>query len=258
MGSVVRNSRLRLNQGQIFWRETGQGEAIAFIHREYGDGSQWLDFFESFGKDYHCFAPDLMGFGDSDPAASPQSIQWQSEILAAFCNHLNLKKIYLIGDSLGAWVAARHTLDYPDQIQGLILLAPIGFETQSKADYLFAKLLLLPVPILPWLLKILFPLGKLIGLGQQIQKILNYRQQLLASPASRRLLFQRHASKIQAEYVGHDLSQITAPTLILSDNPKTDQARLYAQRVRQAQVITIEHQSEAIVLIRDWLQQQRS
>lgn len=256
MGCVVRNGRLRLSQGQIFWRETGQGKAIAFIHREYSEGSQWLEFLGNLGQDYQCFAPDLLGFGDSDPVVPLQSIQWQSEILAEFFTQLNLKKIHLIGDSLGAWIAARYALNYPEQIQGLILLSPIGLETSQNVNLLLAKLLLFPVPILPFFLQSLLPLGKILGFKKAIQKTLNYRLQLLASPASRRLLFQRRPREIQAEYLKTELSQLTMPTLILSQNQETDQAKSYAQGIPQAELIKIEQKSEAIALIKDWLKQQ--
>ncbi|MBV5257627.1 alpha/beta hydrolase [Synechococcus moorigangaii CMS01] len=254
MGCVVRNSRLRLSQGQIFWRETGQGEAIAFIHREYSEGSQWLDFFENLGQNYHCFAPDLLGFGDSDPTVPVQSIQWQSEVLAEFFNQLNLKKIYLVGDALGAWVAARYALNNPEQIQGLILLSPGGFEAPNNAGYLLEKCLLWPIPILPWCLKVFSPLGKIMGLGQRIQKVLDYREQLLESPASRWLLFQRHANEIQAEYLSRELSQVNVPTLIIGGDQVTDQAKLYAQEIRQAELIKIENKREVIALIQAWLE----
>ncbi|AMA08486.1 alpha/beta fold hydrolase [Picosynechococcus sp. PCC 73109] len=258
MGCVVRNGRLRLNQGQIFWRETGQGKAIAFIHREYSDSSQWLDFFENLGRDHQCFAPDLLGFGDSDPAVSSQSIQWQSEILAEFFSQLNLKKIYFVGDALGAWVATRYALNNPEKIQGLILLSPIGFEAPNNAGYFLEKCLLLPIPILPWGLKLLYPLGKLIGLGQKIQKLLNYRQQLLKSPASRRLLFQRHPSEIQAEYLNSELSQLTAPTLIVSADQGSHQALLFAKKIPQSQMVKVQDKIEAIALIKNWLNQQQT
>jgi pimeloyl-ACP methyl ester carboxylesterase len=258
MGSVVRNARLRLSQGQIFWRETGRGEAIAFIHREYGDGSQWLDFLENLSSEYHCFAPDLLGFGDSDSAVKAQSIQWQSNVLAELLSHLNLKKIYLVGDSLGAWIATRLALDHPEYIQGLILLDPIGFNLSGNNNYFLTKLLLLPVPIVPFFLRIVQPIAQLLGLKKNIQKLLDYRKLLLDSPASQQLLFQRRTAQIQAEYLQPHLAKLTVPTFILSSPEQGHQGTLFSRALPQAGIVFTKDQTEAIALIRDWLQQQQS
>ena len=159
MVCVVRNSRLKLSQGQLFWRETGQGEAIVFIHGACSESSQWSAYFETLGRKYQCLAPDLLGFGDSERPKGPYSIQWESEVLEELFSNLRLKQFYLVGDGLGAWVAARYTINHPEQIKGLILRSPIGVDADKNPSYFWAKCLVFPLPIIPWLLKLMSPLG---------------------------------------------------------------------------------------------------
>lgn len=259
MVCVVRNSRLKLSQGQIFWRETGQGEAIAFIHRECEDGSQWSKFLDEFSETHHCFAPDLIGFGDSEHPEIPYSIQWQSEILEEFFENLRLKNIYLVGDSLGAWIASRYALNYPERVKGLILLSPIGVDAKHNPHYFLEKLLLARFPILPWLLRLFAPIATIFGLKKTILEILEYREKLLLSPATCRLLFQRKHPEIQSEYLNLQLAQIKVPTLILYREKEVDvrmnQVHLYAKSIPKAALKAIAKSDEAIAAIQDWLKE---
>ena len=128
MYSQLRNSRVKLSVGQIFWREIGQGPSLVFLHGSWEDGSQWLRTIELLNSHYQCFAPDLLGFGDSERPNVHYSIELEVECLAQYLDTLNLREVYLIAHSVGGWVAASYALKYPDRVQGLVLLAPEGVQ----------------------------------------------------------------------------------------------------------------------------------
>ena len=77
----VRNSRIKLSQGLLFWREVGQGSAIVFLHGSWKDSSQWLPVMQQLSKHCHCFAPDLLGFGESEVVKGRCSIALQVECI---------------------------------------------------------------------------------------------------------------------------------------------------------------------------------
>lgn len=261
MVCVVRNSRLKLSQGQIFWREAGQGEAVVFIHGECRNGSQWSDFFETLSRNYHCFAPDLMGFGDSERPKAPYSIQWECEILEELFENLRLKKIYLVGDSLGAWVAARYALNHPERVAGLVLRSPLGLDTENTPSYFWEKCLTSPLPIVPWFLRLIAPIAALFGNRKKITKAFEYRQLLRRSPGSCRLLFRRRGGQLRSEYLNYQLPQIQVPTLILSAENnsavKLSQVQTYGQLIKQSETKSVGDESQAIAVINDWLQGQQ-
>jgi len=261
MVCVIRNSRLKLSQGQIFWREAGQGEAVVFIHGECRDGSQWSDYFETLSRNYHCFAPDLLGFGDSERPKAPYSIQWESEILEELFENLRLKKIYLVGDSLGAWVAARYALNHPERVAGLVLRSPLGVDTENNRSYFWEKCLTSPLPIVPWFLGLIAPIASLFGKRQKITQAFEYRKLLRRSPGSCRLLFCRRGGQLRSEYLNYPLPQIQVPTLILSaENDGAmhlAQAQTYGRLIKQSTTKNVGDESQAIAAIQDWLQAQR-
>ncbi|MGB2927135.1 MAG: alpha/beta hydrolase [Limnothrix sp.] len=260
MVCVVRNSRLKLSQGQIFWREAGQGEAVVFIHGECRNGSQWSDFFETLSRNYHCFAPDLMGFGDSEQPNCPYSIQWECEILEELFENLRLKKIYLVGDSLGAWVAARYALNHPERVAGLVLRSPLGVDTENNPRYFWEKRLTSRWPIVPWVLKLITPLAALFGQRKKIARAFEYCQLLRRSPGSCQLLFTRSGSQLRSEYLNYQLPQIQVPTLILSIDSDSamqlSQTKTYGQLIKESTTKSVKNENQAIAAISDWLEHQ--
>ncbi|AFY37435.1 alpha/beta hydrolase fold protein [[Leptolyngbya] sp. PCC 7376] len=261
MVCVVRNSRLKLSQGQIFWRETGQGNAIVFIHGECRDSSQWSNYFEEISKKYHCFAPDLLGFGDSERSKVPYSIQWESEVLEELFDNLRLKQFYLVGDGLGAWVATRYAVNHPEQIKGLVLRSPLGVETDQNPSYFWEKCLVSPLPIVPWLLKLISPIAPILGLRKKIQNAFEHRKTLRRSPGTCKLLF-RGSARLKSEFLNFQLAQLTTPTLILSTQDDSSvqiaQSQTYNQLIKHSEYKGLKNESEAIDTIQTWLQTQHS
>ena len=47
-------------------------------------------------------------------------------MFSGFLQAVKLEKVYLVGHSLGGWIAASYALKYPEKIDGLVLLAPEG------------------------------------------------------------------------------------------------------------------------------------
>lgn len=212
MTCLIRNARIRLTQGQLFSREAGHGTALVFLHGSWADGDQWLPVVESLSEDYHCIVPDLLGFGDSDRPTAHQSIELQVESLAEYLELLKLRQVYLIGHSVGGWIAASYALHYPNQVKGLVLIGAEGVQLDASPNrWLLARWLTSRPPILFWLLRLL----RLMGWRQFTERSLQLRQQLRRSPTACQLLFQRRKSEIQAELLHDRLSWLKLPILIV-------------------------------------------
>ncbi|TAF34557.1 MAG: alpha/beta hydrolase [Oscillatoriales cyanobacterium] len=208
MYSPLRNSRVKLSLGHIFWREVGRGPNLVFLHGSWDDGSQWLRTIEHLSPDFQCFAPDLLGFGDSEHPNVNYSIALEVECLAQYLDALNLQEVYLIGDSLGGWVAASYAIKYPDRVQGLVLLAPEGVNAGNQGGrWQTASWLIAQPPLAYWLLRSIYPIAK-----------------LLQSPVAVQLLFGRRRSEITAELVDENLPLLKAPVLLLHGSEDTPAA----------------------------------
>jgi pimeloyl-ACP methyl ester carboxylesterase len=246
MDTLFRNSRRKLSQGLLFWREAGVGTPIVFLHGAWNDSSQWVSVIESLSPDFHCFAPDLLGFGESENSQIHQSINLQSECLIEFLNALKLEKIYLVGHSIGAWIATNYALKYPEQVCGLVLLAPEGVEITGQKQY-WQKMnrLVNCSPIITQFIRLIKPFMRYFMPEEQITQDLELRKILLRNPAGCQLLFQRNYSEIVAEFLQNDMYILAPPVLILQGGQDTPAAlaksNIYAQLIGQANLKIIPH-----------------
>ena len=64
------------------------------------------------------------GFGETDPrAAAPYGLLSRAEHLTAFIDVIGLERCTLLGNSQGAWMAARTALTRPDRVERLIFIS---------------------------------------------------------------------------------------------------------------------------------------
>jgi pimeloyl-ACP methyl ester carboxylesterase len=239
MTILFRNARIKLSAGMLFWREVGQGTPIIFLHGSWDEGGQWVGVMERLGADYQCFAPDLLGFSESDRPNVHYSVNLQIECLQEYFQALKLDGVYLVGHSLGGWIATRYGLAHPEQVKGLILLAPEGVDVPELKDrWKSASWLVGPKSFWVQLLKVVLPVARWMGKGKPIEALLERRSHFLQFFPACQMLFLRRAREIQAEYVQDELPDLKVPSLLLSglsshsDHPELDRLnQVYSQGV---------------------------
>jgi len=246
MNLLFRNSRIKLSQGVLFWREVGTGIPVVFLHGAWNDGSEWVSTMELLAENIHCFTPDLLGFGESANPNVHHSIDLQVECLSHFLEALKLEKVYLVGNSLGGWIAASYALKYPEQIYGLILLAPEGVAAEGQKQYWQKRRRLFNCsPLIIKLLRLISPLIKLIGWKEKIAGDLELRKTLLEYSTASHLLFNRKQPEIEAELLEKNLPEIKVPCLILQGGQDTalaiSRSNTYARLIPNIQLNMIAH-----------------
>ena len=244
---VYRSSRIKLSTGQIFWREAGDSSCpvLVFLHGSWHDNNQWQEIMAPLSKSFHCLAIDLLGFGNSHATQAPTSISNEVECLHEFLNALKLcHPVYLIGHSLGAWIAIDYALKYPAKTQGVVAISPEGFFLNTTQQYGFLTKILLAHPVLLklWLtgLKVLTSVSDGAAALEQKQA---YWEFLEKFPTTCKLLFQRSTKAISSELVADRLMRFKAPILILQpdlDNAAAiAQSQAYAKAIRNAEYRSI-------------------
>ncbi|MEB3218271.1 MAG: alpha/beta hydrolase [Nostocales cyanobacterium 94392] len=246
---LFRNSRRKLSQGLLFWREVGNGIPVILLHGNWCDSSEWVSTMELISRNFHCFAPDLLGFGESEYPNIHYSIDLQVDCLFEFLQALKLDKVYLVGHSLGGWIAASCALKYPEKVQGLILLSPEGVEIEGLQKHWQKMQRLTKSPSLIFkLLKTFRFLARMLKLDAKIEEDLEQRKILLQNPTTTKLLYQRHFPEIQAELLQDKLDLIQIPVLILQGGKDGENAltrsKIYARLTPQAQMKTIAHSGD--------------
>jgi pimeloyl-ACP methyl ester carboxylesterase len=247
METLFRNSRRKLTQGLLFWREVGRGiPPIVLLHGAWKDSSEWVSVMESLSLDFHCFAPDLLGFGESDNPDIHYSIDLQVECLAEFLHALKLEKVYLVGHSLGGWIAASYALKYSDKVEGLVLLAPEGVDIEGQEKRLQRmQRTVKRSPLIFKILRLLRPLTKILGLDTKIDEDWQMRPVLLEYPTACQLIFERQKPEIFAEFLQDRLYLLEFPVLVLQGGKDSPEAlamsKAYAQLSPKGSLRMIPH-----------------
>lgn len=214
----IRHSHIRLSQGNLFWREVGSQDnsPLIFLHGSWHDSSQWLSVIQLLSTKYHCFAPDLLGFGESDAPNIHYSIDLMVDCLAEYLKMLKLEKVYFAGHSLGAWIAASFALKYPEKVADLVLISPEGIQVEGqKKRWKRMRSLLGPPAFLLWGLQFIYPFAQLLGKHQKIEALFQLRQVMLKYPAATQLLVKRRWAEYQAELLNERLCDLKSALLII-------------------------------------------
>ena len=144
--------------------------------------------------------------------------------------------MYLVGHSLGAWIGASYALKYPDDIQGVVAISPIGFSLTYRQQYgKFTKWLLARPSLFRFWINGLKAISLLSDFGRPIFKNQSQWYLFAKSPTTCHLLFERSIESIEAELVADRLSQFRSPFLVLQsdadDRLTIEQSQAYAKAV---------------------------
>lgn len=101
----------------------GKGNlAIIFIHGWGGNKSYWKQQLNQFSNHFKVLALDLSGFGESDNRRTNWTMTSFGEDVIAVINKLKIKKVILVGHSMGGAVAIESAKMLPDKITGIVLV----------------------------------------------------------------------------------------------------------------------------------------
>jgi 2-hydroxy-6-oxonona-2,4-dienedioate hydrolase len=106
---------------KIHYIEAGEGTPVVLLHGLGGDGSRWASNIGPLAANFRIIAPDQIGFGQSDKPLANYHTGMLSEFLVEFLKVIGIPKASLIGNSMGASVAAYTAIHYPDAVDRLIL-----------------------------------------------------------------------------------------------------------------------------------------
>ncbi len=109
-------------------RESGSGVPALFLHGNLSAGPVWGEQLEILPDGVHGVAPDLRGFGGSEPAPvdATRGLRDFADDLRALVDALGLERVHLVGHSLGAGVVMQLACDAPELARSLTLVAPIS------------------------------------------------------------------------------------------------------------------------------------
>lgn len=127
---------LMLESGQeIAYSDVGEGEkTLVFVHGLGSYSPAWQKVIVHLTDQYRCIAIDLPGYGKSGETVLPVSMSGYANVISELVEKLELGNVILAGHSMGAQIVMTCVLETATDVEGLVLLAPAGFERFTEAE----------------------------------------------------------------------------------------------------------------------------
>lgn len=103
----------------------GTGPLIVCVHGLEGSAYNWRLIAPELTKTHTVVAPDLRGFGYTDPGDNPVSVEHNADVVAAVIKAYGGPAV-VMGNSMGGLVSIIAAGQHPDLISDLILIDPAG------------------------------------------------------------------------------------------------------------------------------------
>jgi len=118
-------------QTHLFEAGSTAAPPVLFLHGAHS-GNLWLDYHRALAQQFHVFAPDLPGFGLTGRPDWMRDISDYVLYLHDLLQTLELEKPFLIGHSLGGWMAAELAVWYSEMIGKLIINNAPGIRVKGS------------------------------------------------------------------------------------------------------------------------------
>ncbi len=106
---------------KIHFTSKGKGRVVVLLHGFLEDISMWKDIIPVLSKRYRIIAIDLLGHGKTDCIGYVHTMEDHAKMVRVVLQHLRLRKYFLIGHSMGGYIALAYAKMYPKTIKGLCL-----------------------------------------------------------------------------------------------------------------------------------------
>ena len=111
-----------------------EGLPLLCVHNFGASGRSFVPFMAVAGHDRSVYAPDLPGFGESDPPAAAAAIADYGAALGDFLDGMHLRQVAVLGWRAGAVIATELALSRPAQVSRVILVSvPLLTEAERQA-----------------------------------------------------------------------------------------------------------------------------
>lgn len=115
----------------------GAGRPVVLIHGNPGSCQDWSRLYVPISEHYRVYAFDRPGHGHSQrPNHRDITVEVQAEMLHEALAQLSVEQPIIVGHSWGGSLALAYALQFPDDISGVVLLAPAAYEGDDGVSFL--------------------------------------------------------------------------------------------------------------------------
>ena len=123
---------------KISYSDNGKGTAVVLVHGFLENSTMWDSLAPELSKKYRVVTIDLLGHGKTDCLGYVHSMEDNAEMVCSVLAELRLRKVVLVGHSMGGYVALAFAELYPNYVKGVALInstaAADSAERKSNRD----------------------------------------------------------------------------------------------------------------------------
>ena len=208
--TVICSKYINVEGYDVRYYTAGEGEPLVVIHGGGGDARTWLRNIEELSSNYTVYAPDLPGYGGSQPLDGKYYIPELTDFLDGFSDNLGLERFHLVGHSLGGGVALNYALHSPHRIKKLVLVSSLCLGSEIA---FWVRLISVP-SLLRALGAVTLSLFK--GIKWMVKKVLKQVEFVIPfTPASVNIGGSVATFKQQTLVLADHFSELLTPTLLV-------------------------------------------
>ncbi|MBS1249185.1 MAG: 3-oxoadipate enol-lactonase 2 [Chloroflexi bacterium] len=113
---------LHLDDINLYYEITGQGDPLVFIHGLGSSTRDWEAQADFFAKRYQVILFDVRGHGKSAKPPGPYSIPLFAADTAKLIEKLTTAPVHVVGISMGGMIAFQLAIDHPEMLKSLVIV----------------------------------------------------------------------------------------------------------------------------------------
>lgn len=127
---------ISFKSSSIHYSDQGSGKAIVLLHGYLETHEIWNDFALELAKSFRVISIDIPGHGKSGKIAEVHTMDLMAEAVDTVLRNLYIDKAFMIGHSLGGYVALAYLANYTRNVTGLCLFhsTPFADTDEKKAN----------------------------------------------------------------------------------------------------------------------------
>lgn len=118
--------------GKIYYSDSGSGDIIVLLHGYLESSDIWAGFANQLSKRFRIISIDLPGHGSSTIFSDCHTMDFMASAVNEALTDLNIREAFLIGHSLGGYVALAFLEKFPEKLTGYCLFHSHPFEDSPE------------------------------------------------------------------------------------------------------------------------------
>nr|WP_316928312.1 alpha/beta hydrolase [Galbibacter marinus] len=119
--AVTQTMTITYKGTSVYFTDQGQGSTVVLLHGFLENSTIWDAVIESLVGRYRVVSIDLLGHGNTGCIGYVHTMEQMAEAVKAVLQWLKLRRVSIIGHSMGGYVALAFAEAYPDQVKALVL-----------------------------------------------------------------------------------------------------------------------------------------